>query len=113
MDPSEPDNKIRIFTETTNKICLCTSISIFLIILFIISPMRHMWVLSFSMKLLIVLLLAYTIYLNVLQTNYLQNITVVDNNEEVKKQVRMNILCSYVFTLFSSLLLFFVLKSFF
>ena len=111
MDSSTPFNLI-IFTDSTKRICTCSAISIFLIILFIISPLNNFVMTSMIMKIIILIILAYTIYLNIIQTNYLRTATNVVNSENVISQLNTNILCSYIFTLFLGLMGIFVIKSF-
>ena len=111
MDSSTPFNLI-IFTDSTKKICTCSAVSIFLIILFIISPLSNFYMTSMLMKIIILIILAYTIYLNIIQTNYLRTATNVVNSENVISQLNTNILCSYIFTLFLGLMGIFVIRSF-
>ena len=111
MDSSTPFNLI-IFTDSTKRICTCSAISIFLIILFIISPLNNFVMTSMIMKIIILTILAYTIYLNIVQTNYLRTATNVVKSENVMSQLNTNILCSYIFTLFLGLMGIFVIKSF-
>jgi hypothetical protein len=111
MDSSTPFNLI-IFTDSTKKICTCSAVSIFLIILFIISPLSNFFMTSILMKIIILIILAYTIYLNIIQTNYLRTATNVVNSENIISQLNTNILCSYIFTLFLGLMGIFVIRSF-
>ena len=111
MDSSTPFNLI-IFTDSTKRICTCSAISIFLIILFIISPLNNFVMTSMIMKIIILIILVYTIYLNMIQTNYLRTATNVVNSENVMSQLNTNILCSYIFTLFLGLMGIFVIRSF-
>jgi hypothetical protein len=111
MDLDAPFNLI-IFTDSTKKICTCSAISIFLIILFIISPLSNFFITSTLMKIIVLIILAYTIHLNMIQTNYLKNATNVANTDIVLSQLNTNIICSYIFTLFLGLLGIFVVKSF-
>lgn len=101
-----------VFTHITKKICMSTFISIILIILFIISPLSNLIKTSIFMKLIILVLIVYAIYLNVLQTSTLKNVNVNDNSPIIKSQLNINIICSYIFTLFLGLLGIFVIKSF-
>ena len=103
MDLDAPFNLI-IFTDSTKKICTCSAISIFLIILFIISPLSNFFITSTLMKIIVLIILAYTIHLNMIQTNYLKNATNVANTDIVLSQLNTNIICSYIFTLFLGLL---------
>ena len=111
MDLDAPFNLI-IFTDSTKQICMCSAISIFLIILFIISPLSNFFITSTLMKIIVLIILAYTIHLNMIQTNYLKNATNVANTDIVLSQLNTNIMCSYIFTLFLGLLGIFVVKSF-
>ena len=111
MDLDAPFNLL-IFTDSTKKICTCSAISIFLIILFIISPLSNFFITSTLMKIITLIILAYTIYLNIIQTNYLKNATNVVNSDIIVSQLNTNIMCSYIFTLFLGLLGIFVVKSF-
>ena len=111
MDLDAPFNLL-IFTDSTKKICTCSAISIFLIILFIISPLSNFVMTSMIIKIIILIILAYTIYLNIIQTNYLRTATNVVKSENVMSQLNTNILCSYIFTLFLGLMGIFVIRSF-
>jgi hypothetical protein len=65
------------------------------------------------MKIVTLLVLSYTLYLNNEQTNYLRNASQLNLSKELDSQLTINIVCSYVFTLFIGLLIIFVIKSFF
>jgi hypothetical protein len=104
---------LNTFTETTKRVCTCSAISIFLIVIFIISPLSRFFLISIFMRIVILLLLAYTIYLNSQQTEYLRTSSQIKLSNEVSSQLNINIICSYIFTLFIGLLIIFVLKSFF
>lgn len=101
------------FTDTTKRVCTCSAISIFFIVLFIISPLSNFFLTSMFMKIVTLLLLSYTLYLNNEQTNYLRNASQLNLSKELSSQLTINIVCSYVFTLFIGLLIIFVIKSFF
>jgi len=65
------------------------------------------------MKIVALIIMGYTIYLNSNQTNLLRDASVKSNTEQVKSQLNINIICSYIFTLFIGLLIIFVIKSLF
>jgi hypothetical protein len=109
----DSDLNLNIFTKVTKKICMCSFTAMFLIILFILSPLSNLIKTSAFMKVIIIGVLFYTIYLNNIQTNTLRSANVSGKNADVASQFNMNIMCSYVFTLFLGLLTFFVIKSFF
>ena len=112
MESNNPFN-LMIFTSDTKKVCLCSATSIFLIIIFIISPLSNFFMTSLLMKIITVLILVYTIYLNNKQTLLLRDASSLINSEKLKAQLNLNVICSYVFTIFIGLLIIFVVKSFF
>lgn len=112
MESNNPFN-LMIFTSDTKKVCLCSATSIFLIIIFIISPLSNFFTTSLLMKIITILILVYTIYLNNKQTSLLKEASSLINSEKLKAQLNLNIICSYVFTIFIFLLVIFVVKSFF
>jgi len=111
MEPDTPFN-LMIFTDETKKICICSASSIFIIVLFIISPLSNFFKTSLLMKILALLILVYTIYLNNNQTDLLRRASSQITSEKLKSQLNLNIICSYVFTIFIGLLAIFVMKSF-
>jgi hypothetical protein len=112
MDYDTPFN-LMIFTDNTKKICMCSASSIFIIVLFIISPLSNFFKTSFLMKIIALVILAYTLYLNNNQTNLLRTATLFPTTDTVKSQLNMNIMCSYIFTIFIGILFIFIVKSFF
>jgi hypothetical protein len=106
-------SSLNAFTNTTKKLCTCSSISIFFIILFIISPLSNLFLISKFMKTILLLLLSYTLYLNYQQTEYLRKASQLTLSPEVSSQLNINIVCSYIFTLFIGLLIIYVLQHFF
>ena len=111
MDSTTPFN-LTIFTDVTKQICICSASSIFIIVLFIISPLSNLFKTSLFMKMMALIIMIYTIYLNNKQTNLLKVASLSANTESIKSQLNMNIICSYVFTIFIGLLIIFVIKSF-
>ena len=112
MDSNSAFN-LSIFTDITKNICMCSAVSIAIIVLFILSPLSNFFKTSLFMKIIALIILVYTIYLNTKQTNLLRNASVSSVAEQVKSQLNINIICSYVFTIFIGLLIIFVIKSFF
>ena len=104
---------LSIFTDVTKNICMCSAFSIGIIVLFIISPLSNFFRTSLFMKLIAIIILSYTLFLNNKQTNLLRSANLSANSEKIKSQLNINIICSYVFSLFIGLLIIFVIKSFF
>jgi hypothetical protein len=65
------------------------------------------------MKLVVLVLLIYTLYLNHMQTRLLKEARQIAHSEQVNAQLSINILGSYIFTTFIGLLFIYVIKSFF
>jgi len=99
--------------SSTKNICICCFISIFLIVLFVISPLGNFFKTSLFMKLVIIIILSYTFYLNIIQTNQMKLSYNNSKTQELTHQLSTNIICSYVFTFFIGLLIIFVTKSLF
>lgn len=112
MDPNQHFS-LTTFTDTTKQVCTYSALSIFLIVLFIISPLSHFFLTSLIMKIIIIILLAYTLYLNIKQTDYLRAASQSVISAEVSSQLNINIMSSYIFSLFIGLLIIFVGKRFF
>lgn len=94
--------------DLSKKICICTYISIFIIILFIMSPLNNFVKTSAIMKVFTLIILGYTLYLSVHQNIFLQKN--INTNPKIVSQVNTNVICSYIFTLFLLALFFFVVK---
>ena len=107
------DLRFSQLTENTKKACSCSAISIFFIILFILTPLSQFMLTSMIVKLIIICLLSYTIYLNYEQGKYMKILSQNSQSNEVQSQINMNIICNYVFSLFIGLMIIFVLRTFF
>lgn len=94
--------------DLSKKICMCTYISIFIIILFIMSPLNNFVKTSSFMKVCVLIILGYTLYLSIYQHTLFQKNESV--NPKLVNQINTNVICSYIFTLFLLVLFFFVLK---
>lgn len=103
---------INFLDNDTKKVCITSFLSMFLILIFVLGPLSSFTTASFIVKILVVLILGYSIYLNVKQTNVLNAMTRENNRHEYNAQLQLNIVCSYVFTLFLGVLIVFILKSF-
>ena len=102
-----------IFNDNTKKICACSFTALILTLLFVISPLSSFLMTSVFFKLVILVILAYTISMHIKQTNELTNAKQLAISSNIEKQVQMNLLCSYTLTFFLILLFLFVTKSLF
>jgi hypothetical protein len=99
--------------SSTKNICICCFISVFLIILFVISPLRKFYKTTIIMKLIIISILSYTFYLNIIQSNQMKISYNNSKSQEITNQLNMNIICSYIFTFFIGLLIIYIIKCLF
>ena len=86
------------YAKTTQNVCLCISISAFLIILFIMTPLNSFLLSSIFGKVIILTLLGYTIFYNVTKTNKFAKNFNIDFASGGWDPIKTNIACSYVFT---------------
>ncbi len=98
------------YAKSTQNVCLCMSISAFLIILFMMTPLNSFILSSIIGKLIILLLLGYTIYYNIIKTNKFANSFNIDMMSDSWDPVKTNIACSYVFSGFLLILMLTVLQ---
>ena len=107
-------NSNHLFNDKTKYVCNCIFIAIFLILVFVISPLNKFTNISLSVRVIVLFLLGYSIYLNLQQTQIIKNITNENNfSSNFNSQLSLNRISGYVFSFFILLLLFFIIKSFF
>lgn len=97
-------------SDYTKQICYCTFFSIMLIIIFTLTPLNKITLLSSFAKIITLIILSYAIYLNYKQTSMLKG-GYKPNDGEFSKQLSTNITTSYVFIIFLAILFIFIVKS--
>jgi hypothetical protein len=108
--PSSYNTPIIEYAKSTQKVCMCLAISVFVIILFMMTPLKSFILSSIVGKIIIITLLGYTIYYNINQTNKVSNnynISLMSGNWN---ELKTNVMCSYIFTLFLLVLLLSVVR---
>ena len=105
------------FSKSTQNVCMGLSISMFLILLFIMTPLNNFLLSSIFGKVMIITVLGYTLYYNLSKTNNFYkkvnndfNISFASGNWNA---VKTNILCSYIFSAFLIVLLLSVIRKLF
>ena len=93
------------------QLVMCSFISMILIIVFVISPLNNITILSLIMKLIILCLLSYTGYLCNNQITSMKSTNNESQSPTIQNQLTANIIGEYIFILFLGLLFIFVLKS--
>ena len=105
------------FSKSTKNTCMCLSISMFLILLFIMTPLNNFLISSIFGKVMILTLLGYTLYYNLTKTNNFYNKVKNDFNISFTSgnwdALKSNILCSYVFSGFLIILILSVIRKIF
>lgn len=103
------------YAKTTQNVCMCLGIAIFIIILFMMTPLNSFMLSSIFGKIIILTLLGYTLYYNVLQTNkFVNNFNInIWNNISGWDPLKTNVLCSYIFSAFLLVLILSVIRKIF
>jgi uncharacterized membrane protein len=107
------NNSVKDFADSTKNVCLCSTISIVLILIFIISPLNKILIASIIGKIGIIILLIATVFMIINNTyNFTKNngITMTNGSWD---QLKSNIICNYIFAIFLLILLLFVIKKLF
>jgi len=107
------NNLVIEYAKSTKHVCLCTTISVVLIIIFMLSPLNQFMMTSIFGKIIILTLLGYTLYANYKQTNMFSKKFNIEMMSSSWDPVKTNISCSYVFSLFLIILILSVIRSLF
>lgn len=101
------------FAKTTQNVCICLGISILLIIVFMMTPLNTILLSSVISKIIILILLGYTLYYNTTKTQQFAsqfNVTLTNGDWN---SVKTNVVCSYIFSVFLLMLILSVIRNFF
>ena len=100
-----------VYANNSKNVCICTTISIILILLFVISPLNKFFIASLFGKFTALLILAYALYQNYANTESLSKTTDTYIFKGEWSSVKTNVLCGYIFSFFILLLLFSLIKN--
>ncbi len=102
------------FSNATQNACKYLGLASIFIIVFMMTPLNTFLLSSIFGKLIILILLGYTLYYNINQTNqFLNNFNVnIWNENEGWNPLKTNVLCSYIFSIFLLVLIFSVIHNF-
>ena len=104
---------VRDYVESSQSICMYSTLSIVLILLFIISPINKFFLTSLFGKSVILVLLGYTLYYNVILTNKFTNELNIYLADGTWNSIKTNVTCSYLFSLFLFVLFLSVIRTLF
>jgi len=106
------DDYLIDYSSGTKSVCICTIVSILLILIFIVSPLSNFIIASLFGKLLILAILTFILYKNILIThNFSENTGGIFS--EGWNDAKTSILCSYGFSIFIVILFFSVVNRLF
>jgi hypothetical protein len=93
------------YAKSTQNVCMCLIVTIFFIILFMMTPLNTIFLSSIFGKVIILTLLGYTLYYNLYNTNKFANTFNISLTSDSWNTIKTNIVCSYIFSLFLLVLL--------
>lgn len=100
------------YTNDSKNVCMYTTISIILILIFVISPLNTFMMTSIFSKLIIIIILGYTLYKNyTITTMFSRNSGTTMIDAGPWSSIKTNMSCSYLFSFFILLLLLSVIRS--
>ena len=103
---------ITYYAKSSEHICLCSTVSICLILIFIFTPINNYFLTSIFGKSIILILLAYTLLNNIKLTNDFSN-KINTSSISNPDSISTNIICSYIFSVFLFILIISVIRSLF
>ncbi len=101
------------YAKSTQNVCMCLSVTIFFIILFMMTPLNTFLLSSIFGKVIIFTLLGYTLYYNLYNTNKFANTFNISLTSDSWNTIKTNIVCSYIFSLFLLVLLISLIRKMF
>ena len=103
------------FSNATQNVCMCLGLSVIFIVLFMMTPLNSFILSSIFGKVIILVLLGYTLYYNTQQTNkFVNNFNInLFNGNSNWDPLKTNVLCSYTFSIFLLVLIFSVIRKIF
>lgn len=102
MNPSTTTKTTNIvkYAKSTQNVCMCLAIATFLIILFMMTPLKSFILSSIIGKIIILTLLGYTVFYNLKVTNQFSNELNIKLTSGEWNSMKTNIIGSYIFSIF-------------
>uniref|UniRef100_A0A6C0KVE9 Uncharacterized protein n=1 Tax=viral metagenome TaxID=1070528 RepID=A0A6C0KVE9_9ZZZZ len=101
------------YSKDSKLISNCTTLSIVLLFIFVITPLGTYYNLSFICKLLVFIVLTFALYKNLHITYKFTKASNVSYLDGSWSDVKNNMICSYVYSIFIFVLIVTIIKSFF
>jgi hypothetical protein len=111
MSSKHDDILIDGYLRSTKNVCICTVIAIFFIIIFVLTPLKNILLASILSKTIILFILGYAVFINYTNTHKISKDTNIFSGP--LDNIKTNIICSHVFSLFILLLIVTILRQFF
>ena len=110
---SNEKNTFIEYANNSKNVSLYTTVSILLIFIFMISPLKNYSLTSKIFKLIIIIILGYSLYKNTIINYAFYKKTNVNFLNDEWNNIKTNILCSSLYSFFIFILLFYIIKTFF
>jgi hypothetical protein len=101
------------YSKDSKLISTCTTISLILLFIFVISPLSYFGKLSFIFKLIVFFILAFALYQNLNITYKFTKASNIYYLDGSWSDIKNNMICSYIYSFFIFILLITVVKSIF
>jgi hypothetical protein len=101
------------YSKDSKQVSICTTISLILLFVFILTPLSSYVTMCFITKIIVFIILAYALYQNLNITykfSKATNISYLDGNSS---DIKNNMICSYVYSIFILFLMITVVRSIF
>ena len=99
------------YAKSTQNVCMCLAIATFLIILFMMTPLKSFILSSIIGKIIILTLLGYTVFYNLKVTNQFSNELNIKLTSGEWNSMKTNIIGSYIFSIFLLILAVAIVKT--
>jgi len=101
------------YSEDSKTISFCTTISIILIFIFIITPLSSNKIICIISKIIVLIILLFALYKNLFITYKFIKSEKISYLDGTWSNIKNNILCSYIYSFFIFFLIVTVIKSVF
>jgi hypothetical protein len=101
------------YSEDTKLVSNCTTLSLIILLIFVITPLGSYYNLSFICKLLVFIILTFALYKNLNATYKFTKVSNVSYLDGTWSDIKHNLICSYVYSIFIFVLIVTIIKSLF
>ncbi len=110
MNSKHEDIVIDSYLKSSKNVCMYTVVAVFLTIIFVLTPLKNILMASVLSKVIILSILGYALYINYTTTSKFGNGVSLFTGP--LDNIKTNIICSHVFSLFIVILILTILRQF-